>query len=263
MDEADHSGGARPFYGAFAWAYDVLVERPVARECDHVAAVWAKRGLPAGVRALDAGCGTGRYAVELERRGYRVTGVDRSPDLAVVARQRSGRIVLADLAALPLRRVYGGILCRGVLNDVLDDEDRRTVLRGFAAALLDGGVLVLDVRDWDVTLRLKTEQPVHERSVETPRGRLTFRSDTRLEPATRRLLIAERHVLVDGEQTRSQSFDFVMRCWTRDELEARLAEAGFGAVQCLGGYDDALPAGSTDRLVAIASRRAGGPAGRA
>ncbi len=255
--ESDHSGGARPFYGAFAWAYDLLTERPIALECQHVAAAWAKRRVPPDARVLDAGCGTGRYSVELGRRGYRVTGVDRSADLIGVARRRSGTFLLADLLALPLRRLYGGILCRGVLNDVLDDEDRRTILRGFASVLDDGGVLILDVRDWDVTVRQKTTQPVHERTVDTPQGRLTFRSDTRLEHATRRLLIDERHTLVAGEHTRSEGYNFVMRCWTRGELEERLADAGFGSVECLGGYDDSVPAGTTDRLVAIASRRSG------
>jgi hypothetical protein len=28
----------RPFYGAFAWAYDLLTDRPVAAECTEIAA---------------------------------------------------------------------------------------------------------------------------------------------------------------------------------------------------------------------------------
>ena len=46
-----------------------------------------------GVQLLDAGCGTGRYSVELARRGYVVHGVDASADLIDVANQsvREGR----------------------------------------------------------------------------------------------------------------------------------------------------------------------------
>lgn len=41
------------------------------------------------VRILDAGCGTGRVALELVRRGHRIVGVDRDPDLLDVARAKA------------------------------------------------------------------------------------------------------------------------------------------------------------------------------
>src|SRR4030095_2805277 len=76
------------FYGEFSWAYDHLVTRPVDDECAALAATLHRRGAGPGARVLDAGCGNGRYAVGLARRGYAVTGVDRSPALLDEARAR-------------------------------------------------------------------------------------------------------------------------------------------------------------------------------
>jgi len=249
----------RPFYWSFAWAYDHLVDRPVAEESAAMAAMLVDGGVSPPARVLDAGCGTGRHAAVLAALGYRVLGVDRSPALLAVARSRPEKggvgLVVADLVALPVRSGWGGVLCRGVLNDVLDDAARRAVLHGFADALRDGGVLILDVRDWNATMRTKTAQPVHERTLDTERGRLTFRSDTRLEAATRRMLISERHVLTDGGHSRTETYDFVMRCWTPDELRGRLTEAGFEVVQLRPAYTGY--AAATDRIVAVARRRSG------
>jgi len=248
----------RPFYGSFAWAYDLLSDRPIATECAQIASILADRGLPSGARLLDAGCGTGRYAVELARRGYRVTGLHAAADLIVVARQRAGvagvAFITADLTALPPAPQYDAILCRGVLNDLVDDQARRNAFQAFARALVGGGVLVLDVREWEATARRKTREPVHERIVQTVHGTLTFRSETRLDHATRRLLITERHVLTSPGRTTSADYDFVMRCWTRHELDALVAAAGFAAVEYQASFDRAAPVGSTDRLVVVASR---------
>ena len=244
---------ARPFYGSFAWAYDLLSDRPVTEECAFVAAVLAEQGIAAGARVLDAGCGTGRYTRTLASHGYRVTGIDRSEELLAEARRGGGRFAAADLIALPLRRACAGVLCRGVLNDVLEDDARRAVLRALADALVDGGVLVLDVRDWNATVRAKSLRPVHERTVSTERGTLTFHSQTRLEPATRRMLISERHVLAAGSESHTQTYEFVMGCWTRDELCARLTDAGFGTMVFHAGYT-ALASEPPDRIVTVARR---------
>ena len=79
----------RPFYTEFAWAFDLLIDRPVQKESMFIAAWLADRGVFPGATLLDAGCGTGRYAVELARRGYVVEGIDRSPDLIDVAKAAS------------------------------------------------------------------------------------------------------------------------------------------------------------------------------
>lgn len=59
---------------------------------------------PDGGHVLDVATGTGLVAAELLRRGYGVTGVDQSPEMLAVARQRFGdrvELVEASAEALP------------------------------------------------------------------------------------------------------------------------------------------------------------------
>jgi SAM-dependent methyltransferase len=248
---------SRPFYGEYAWAFDLLIDRPVGQECAAIAAWFSERGVLPGATLLDAGCGTGRYAGELARRGYAVEGVDRSCDLIETARravhgyEHSVSFRVGDLLALPVAR-YDGILCRGVLHDFVDDEARRSVFAAFAGALRRPGVLILDVREWEATRDRKQRDPVFRKSVRTDRGTLTFTSTTELDPERRQLLLAETHTLVNDAGEHSSDYRFVMRCWTKNELEAVFERAGFGSVAYFGAYDPAVHAGATDRLVAVA-----------
>lgn len=59
-----------------------------------------------GQRVLDAGCGTGSFAIELARRGAQVLAIDLSPQLVDVARERCGAQLQAERV---LERVGGSI----------------------------------------------------------------------------------------------------------------------------------------------------------
>jgi SAM-dependent methyltransferase len=255
-----NGGTPRPVYGQFAWAYDLLMERPVEAECDAIACWLTERGVAAGASILDAGCGTGRYAVALGRRGYVVHGIDRSPELVAEGRKAAAdgsapvTFAVGDLRTLAMDSTVDAVLCRGVLNDVTASSDREAILSAFARALRLGGVLILDGRDWDASVERKTREPVLERAVETSRGRLTFRSVTRLDRPNRRLIIEERHRLEGEAGTTTADYEFVMRCWSRDEKDGLLARAGFGSIEYFGACDPQTPVAATDRLVAVASR---------
>jgi SAM-dependent methyltransferase len=247
---------SRPFYGEYAWAFDLLIDRPVAQDCAAITAWLSERGVLPGATILDAGCGTGRYAGELARRGYAVEGVDRSPELIETARQSvrgdaSVSFRVGDILALPAAR-YDGILCRGVLNDFVNDDARQSVFASFASALRRPGVLILDVREWEATRVRKQREPVFRKSVFTDRGRLTFTSTTELDRERQQLLLSETHTLVNDAGEHSSDYRFVMRCWTRTELEAVFERGGFGSVAYFGAYNPAVHAGATDRLVAVA-----------
>ena len=58
---------------------------------------------PAPARILEVGVGTGLVALPLTERGYDVLGVDLSPKMIAVARQRIGaRVAVADVSRAPI-----------------------------------------------------------------------------------------------------------------------------------------------------------------
>ena len=248
---------SRPFYAEYAWAFDLLIDRPVEKECAVMAAWLVDRQILPGAAILDAGCGTGRYARELARRGYIVHGVDRSPELIEVAKgtveDRTGGVsfAVADITVPPTDR-YAAILCRGVLNDIIDDDRRDAAFAAFARTLRPHGALMLDVREWGASAERKTREPIFRKRVSTDRGELTFTSVTELNAERRLLLTSERHELVGRGDERVSDYQFVMRCWEREELNMLFARHGFRNIQYFGAYDHGVALGATDRLVAVA-----------
>ncbi|MXY71473.1 MAG: methyltransferase domain-containing protein [Dehalococcoidia bacterium] len=88
-------------YGEWARGYDrpdnpvLLAEEPVVREMLGT--------VPIGT-ALDAACGTGRWAQHLASLGHDVTGFDATPEMLEAARTKvpAAHFELADLTAIPL-----------------------------------------------------------------------------------------------------------------------------------------------------------------
>ncbi len=102
-----------------------------------------------GMRVLDAGCGPGRHALELARRGIGVVGVDTSPEFLALARADAGNLPVefleADVRALGYTEAFDAVicLCQGGFGLLGGDDDELDVVARFAAALRPGGRLAL------------------------------------------------------------------------------------------------------------------------
>ncbi|MCA1710685.1 MAG: class I SAM-dependent methyltransferase [Actinobacteria bacterium] len=107
----------------------------------HGEADFVQRLLPAG-SVLDAGCGTGRVAAELTRRGYEAVGVDNDRSMLNVARRHDGTWVDADLATLDLGRTFDLVLCAGNVMVFVEPGSEQLVVDRLAAHLVPGGLLV-------------------------------------------------------------------------------------------------------------------------
>jgi demethylmenaquinone methyltransferase/2-methoxy-6-polyprenyl-1,4-benzoquinol methylase len=96
-----------------------------------------------GDRVLDACCGTGDLAVECERRGGRVVGLDFSEPMLARARKKSGAIewVQGDALALPFEN--GAFDAATVGFGVRNLADLEGGLRELARILRPGGKLAV------------------------------------------------------------------------------------------------------------------------
>ncbi|MDQ3930445.1 MAG: class I SAM-dependent methyltransferase [Chloroflexota bacterium] len=93
---------------------------------------------------LDAGCGTGRVAIELARRGISVVGVDIDPNLLASARNKAPHLEwhLADISIVQLGRRFDAIVMAGNVMIFLAPGSEGAVLKNMAAHLGTGGVLI-------------------------------------------------------------------------------------------------------------------------
>jgi SAM-dependent methyltransferase len=93
---------------------------------------------------LDAGCGTGRVAAELARRGVEVVGVDNDPEMIAAARAKAPglRWIVADLVELALPDRFDVVVLAGNVVPYVAAERRPAAVAACARHLALGGVLV-------------------------------------------------------------------------------------------------------------------------
>lgn len=103
-------------------------------------------------RILDVGCGAGRHALELAKRGYEVTGVDLSEPLLEEARKAArqahlkANFVRGDIRQLRYTRTFDAAINMFTTFGYFDNmEDDRKVLGGIAKALKPRGKLLMEM----------------------------------------------------------------------------------------------------------------------
>jgi ubiquinone/menaquinone biosynthesis C-methylase UbiE len=132
-----------------AYGMPEFYNRAIDREQRLALAPWLN--VSSGMRALDVGCGIGRWSRLLASRGAHVLGVDVSPTMITQARRRAAidgvadrcRFTVGDLAHLKLDERFDMVLGVTVLQHILDPADCRAALSAMATHLAPGGRVIL------------------------------------------------------------------------------------------------------------------------
>jgi ubiquinone/menaquinone biosynthesis C-methylase UbiE len=204
-----------------------------------------------GSRILDVPCGDGRLAIDLARRGYRLTGVDISGEFLSAARENASREGVAiewrqsDMRDLPWRGEFDGAFCGGSSFGFLGDEGDQAFLDTVARTLKPGARFVLDgIKASEVLL------PQFRQTHDMMAGDIRFQAENRYDHETG--WTENRYTVTRGGAKEVKTARH--RIYTCRELDAMLARAGFSERRSFGSLEGEPFRLGSSRLAIAATR---------
>lgn len=227
-----------------------FTEERTRQEVDFIAGTL---DLAPGARVLDLACGTGRHAIGMAGRGYRVTGVDfnasyleiAAADAAQAGAGENVRFAQADMRALAYAAEFDAVYSYFTSFGYFSDAENETVIEGIACALAPGGRFMLEMMNRDHLLVRGQQRTWNQR----PDGALLM-EEVSLDLETSRVL--SRQILIDPQGGPQVTKSYSLRAYTCGELRALLARHGLQATGVWGGLDKSVYSTDSRRLVLLA-----------
>lgn len=145
-------------YGKLAKVYDYLMSGVNYDEwADYICDIAGKFEMRPRI-ILDLACGTGNSSLSLAKKGYRVIGVDLSPEMLDVAQKKAAAeniqldLFEQDMRKLKLPDSFGidmVVAYQDGLNYMLEDADLLEVLQRVYQVLNSGGLFIFDINSVD------------------------------------------------------------------------------------------------------------------
>ena len=229
---------------AIGW---MLRER-AASAPDDVAGLISLVGAEPPGPVLDLACGVGRHSLELARRGFEVTGVDRTRDFLAEARRAAREdgleieFVEEDMRRFRRPGAFGLVVnlltSFGYFEDPADDA---RVVRNIHESLQDGGAVVIDLMGKENLARIFEPREWRERD-----GDLWL-YERRVTDAWS--WIENRWIVIRGGERRE--FGLSHRLYSAAELMRLLTDCGFSEVEAYGDLKGSPYDHEASRLIVV------------
>ena len=188
-------------------------------------------GVAKGGALLDLGCGTGKQAVELSRRGYKVVGFDLS--IAMLARageeaqehDQKINFVQGDMREMTFEDAFDGVYCWGSTFGYFEEEKNAHVIQRVHKSLRQGGQFLLDVVSRDFVIAQSPSLAWFEGEGCVCMDEMT------VDWITSRMRIKRTMMLDDG---RSKEIEYSIRIYSLHELGKILHDGGFRVAEVSG-----------------------------
>jgi SAM-dependent methyltransferase len=131
--------------------YEIAFDMNRKQEVDFLVHCFRRYASRPVKRVLDIACGTGPHLIRLGERGYRMSGLDLSPENVEFLRERAAArglavsLSVADMTRFSLERPVDAAICmQDSQGHLLTNEAILAHLRSVAGALRRGGLYIFD-----------------------------------------------------------------------------------------------------------------------
>jgi SAM-dependent methyltransferase len=200
---------------------------------------------------LDLCCGPGRHSLEFARRGYHVTGVDRTSTYLQQARQSAEReglkveFIQEDMRKFMRPLSFNVALLMFTSFGYFEEHDQNLqVLENVWNSLRDGGKILIDVMGKEVLARIFQPQGWEERDG------VFWLQERKISPDWRK--IENRWIVTGNEEHYEISFSHWI--YSAVELSKMLEEVGFASVDCFGDLMGSEYGNEARRLVCVGQK---------
>ena len=239
-------------YGRFAAVYDSLM-RSVNYDAwaAYIVSLLAEKNVRPGDSILDCACGTGELSVRLSKRGFLVTGIDRSEEMLEIA-QKKARLagqkipfVCQDMRALSLHKPVSAVVCAcdGV-NYLLTKKDVGAFFDSAFAALKPNGAML-----FDVSSAYKLECVLGGQTYGEDTSECAYLWQNAFDPESRLIEMNLSFFVPDGAGKYTRFTErHVQRAHTVEELQSALVKSGFTDCRVYEAFTRSEPNAASERI---------------